>query len=321
MPEYMANPENEIDAFIRRFLKDDLIAVACKWFSTKTNYKHIQLNRIKETNIIELSEVEYKYAANITTAGDCLSFDASMLCGLKLRKNTHGRETRSAVRQWLTLRCKVIIDGQYITMAIDPGTPGSPKRSKQLEYAADSSFVPFISKVGLDAEAERFLEEYCPEALTIPMPVPIFDIICNKMGLGVRLGGVLADSDGIIGQICFSDMVVRQVCFQTGHEFENDAPRGTVVVDIRTLRRNEGCVNNTLAHEAFHWYRHRIYGTVRDILHGEQYITCRRTKKKVLNRTLPTCRHRLGAGPARIASNGRQTALRPESLCRRNLLK
>ena len=116
------------------------------------------------------------------------------------------------------------------------------------------------------------------------MPVPIMEIISKKMRLGVRLGGLLTEKHGVFGQICFSDIEVKQVCFKTGDEIERIAPRGTIIVDIRTFNRSEGCVNNTLAHEAFHWYRHRVYGTIREMLHGEKYIACRR-KKNVKHKT------------------------------------
>ena len=280
MSEHMINKDKDIDLFIHRFLIGDLTSIAEKWLDDESNRGCFTSSRIKEPDSIVLTGTEYRYAANITAVGDILSFDAALLCSIELRKVINEREVRSTVKQWLTLRCNVIIDGQFLTLVYNSGNPGSPKRSERSEFAVDSSLVPYIGKENLEAEAERFLEEFCPEALVTPMPVPIMEIIGNLMGLRIRMGGVLSSSQGIIGQVCFSDMMVQQMCFKSGQQFENAAPRGTVVVDIRTFKRSEGCVNNTLAHEALHWYRHRIYGTIRDILHGEQYIACRRTKKK-----------------------------------------
>ena len=280
MQGYTINQDREIDLFIRKFLIGDLETIAGKWLADEGNREHISTSRIRKPDAIELTGIEYRYAANIAADGDFLRFDAALLCSLELRKTVDGVVFRSDFKQWLTSRCTVAIDERYLTMVYSSAAPGSPKQVKGLEYSVDNNLVPYIGKDALEGEAERFLADYCPEALETPMPVPIFEIVGNRMGLGIRLGGVLADRQGIIGQVCFSDMTVKQVCFQSGNVFENSAPRGTVVVDIRTFKRNEGCVNNTLAHEAYHWYRHRIYGTIRDILHGEQFIACRRTRKK-----------------------------------------
>lgn len=37
-------------------------------------------------------------------------------------------------------------------------------------------------------------------------------------------------------------------------------------------QRNQGVTNNTIAHEIYHWYRHRLYAAIKQILRNEKFI-------------------------------------------------
>lgn len=57
---------------------------------------------------------------------------------------------------------------------------------------------------------------------------------------------------------------------------QSEVPRGTILIDAYTYwQRNSGCVNNTIAHEVYHWYRHRLYAAIKHILRNEKFIACR----------------------------------------------
>lgn len=45
--------------------------------------------------------------------------------------------------------------------------------------------------------------------------------------------------------------------------------------ELELIERNLGCVNNTISHEACHWYRHHVYAAIKSILKGENFIACR----------------------------------------------
>jgi hypothetical protein len=118
----------------------------------------------------------------------------------------------------------------------------------------------------LDIEATNFLEKYCPEALQSPMAVPIEEIVRDKMGLTVLQGNRLTDDLRLFGQICFSKGTVKAYDFFGSNYQEVEVERGTILIDAYTFwERNIGCVNNTIAHEAFHWHRHRIYAAIKSI--------------------------------------------------------
>ena len=123
-----------------------------------------------------------------------------------------------------------------------------------------SSLVPHISKDQFDDVATEFLTEYCPEALTHPMAVPIVTIARKKMGSRIVAEYRLSEDFSIYGQICFNSGLVP-VYFKDEDEFRDiKVRRGTILIDPDTLKeRNIGCLNNTVAHECVHWYKHRKY--------------------------------------------------------------
>ena len=138
---------------------------------------------------------------------------------------------------------------------------------------ATRNIVPVIYPSDLDAEAERFLSRYFPAALQEPMEVPIKEIAENNLGLKVFTGHRLTHDFSIFGQICFfkTDVEVYDL-FDISKDTIN-AQRGTIFVDAYTFwERNLGCANNTIAHEVFHWYRHRLYASIKHILHGEKIV-------------------------------------------------
>ena len=121
-----------------------------------------------------------------------------------------------------------------------------------------------------------FLEKYYPEALEEPMRVPIEDIAKDKLGLNVVQGYRITDDFSIFGQICFSPGKVKIYDLFKTSEKEEEVPRGTILIDAYTYwQRNSGCVNNTIAHEVYHWHRHRLYAAIKHILKNEKFIACR----------------------------------------------
>lgn len=121
------------------------------------------------------------------------------------------------------------------------------------------SNAPHIRKEDFDKEAVEFLEKYCPEALQRPMAVPILEVARKHMGLRV-VERRLSEDFSILGQMCFTngfeDIYVKET-----DEYKSVKVRyGTMIIDPDTIeKRNEGCKNNTVAHEAFHWHKHRDY--------------------------------------------------------------
>jgi len=125
--------------------------------------------------------------------------------------------------------------------------------------AIPSRLVPQISKSNFDDEANVFLQKFYPDALITPMAVPITYVARHMMGLRV-VERHLTEDFSILGQMCFTSG------FTEIYDKENDEYKlvkvryGTMIIDPDTIsKRNNGCKNNTIAHECFHWHKHRDY--------------------------------------------------------------
>lgn len=105
------------------------------------------------------------------------------------------------------------------------------------------------------------------------MRVPFEDIAKDKLHLNVVQGYRITDDFSILGQICFSPGKVKIYDLFKTSEKEEDVPKGTILIDAYTYwQRNSGCVNNTIAHEVYHWHRHRLYATIKSILRNERSL-------------------------------------------------
>ncbi len=126
-------------------------------------------------------------------------------------------------------------------------------------------FMPFIED--FEKTAESFLKNYgYEEAITYPMPVPIESIIVRRMALDIIDTERLSPDDSVQGIIAFSKGIV-QIYDESEEDyvgFELKEPAILLDSDICS----EACRNQFLAHEAFHWYKHRAYFLYRNE-HGQ----------------------------------------------------
>lgn len=139
------------------------------------------------------------------------------------------------------------------------------KQNKWGEFVSNdiiknTPLIPRYSKEMLENVAVEFLKQYCPKVLERPMAVPIMDIAQNKMGLKVYTKYRLSEDFSVLGQMCFTSGIA-EIYDKAEDEFrEIEVSEGTMFIDPDTyLLRNKGCFNNTVAHECFHWYKHRNY--------------------------------------------------------------
>ncbi len=117
-------------------------------------------------------------------------------------------------------------------------------------------FMPFIKD--FESEAEEFLIRYGYEdALVVPQAIDIRDIVTRYMSLEIIDSENLSSDMSVQGIIAFSKGIV-EVYNWTEHAYEGYAvEKPAVFIDADVI--NEGYINKLLAHEAFHWYKHRQY--------------------------------------------------------------
>jgi hypothetical protein len=148
----------------------------------------------------------------------------------------------------------------------------------RFKWENTATLVPKIYRDNYDAAAEEFLGVYCPEALTRPMAVPIFDIARAKMGMTVIDTERLSKDTDVLGMIAFFDGELP-VYDSSLDDCLGLAVRGkTVLIDPGV--KPDGRINNTMAHECVHWHYHRNYFTR---LHKKQSdeIAFRCPKKRI----------------------------------------
>ena len=127
----------------------------------------------------------------------------------------------------------------------------------------------------LEEEAERFLRQYCPDALGTVSPVPLRRIAEDKMGLQVFTGYQIPARIDSLGLTVFKTQRIAVTDEETGEQTLIRFPRGSVIIDADTMwNRGFGSFNFTLAHEMYHWFAHRVHMAFMDIMgRPEDYDT------------------------------------------------
>lgn len=122
-----------------------------------------------------------------------------------------------------------------------------------------NNLMPYIPASDYEKVATEFLETYYPQALSSPQPVPILDIAKNELKLDLKFICLSEELD-IYGMTIFDDGVVEVYDPVKGLYDKKKYSRKTVLIDPDVVKKtNVGCLNNTIAHECVHWYKHRMY--------------------------------------------------------------
>lgn len=215
---------------------------------------------------IELDEIYFKFAVNVSVIEDTVSFDAIVDGSFSARKKYKRDYDYETGSQWFRLTCEMTVADKLTSFTVKNVCTYTREEKRKTEFAATSNFVPIIAKEKFDAEAERILKKWYPLALTEPVAVPIKKI-AEKIGLKIIDTVKLTHDFSVFGQICFADGHVKVYNEDKNVFTDFKVRRGTVFIDPDTyFLRNLGSVNYTIAHEVFHWERHRVYATIKSIL-------------------------------------------------------
>lgn len=132
----------------------------------------------------------------------------------------------------------------------------TPYKGRSYCYSGlNDSFVPNIKKANLDKVAEKFLENYYPEALKKPIAIDT-DLLLKRVKL-TKIEHTISADKSVFGRIYFEAADV-DFC-KEGNQFETvHIEPGTVLVDPEVFfLRTMGSLNNTIVHECVHWVYHR----------------------------------------------------------------
>lgn len=268
---------NELEQFIYQICYQPMWEEAYNYIYSHPTTLDLSYARIKYPDKAYLRDMLLEFTSNIEIDEDFLSFDAIVSATIELHADDDYYGSRTCdTSQWLVLSCKAEITDKLKAVKIINIKPYSRQRKTVANgIAASRNIVPIISKEDLEDEATKFLSRYCPEALEQPMPVPI-EAIAEKLGLTIIQNHRITEDFSVIGEICFSSGEIPVWDLFKCVKQDLHVNRGTILVDACTyLEQNIGRVKNTLAHEVFHWHRHRLYAAIKQILRQETVIACR----------------------------------------------
>lgn len=133
------------------------------------------------------------------------------------------------------------------------------KLTRQDIYDIDpKSGALIIGSNRLDDYATKFLNKYCAKALTMPMPLPVEDMLRDAK-LTVETASLSRNLD-IFGCCMLLDGYVRIYDAKKDEYVPTFYPVGTLLFDPDSeWAYGEGCKRNTLIHEMIHWDKDQTY--------------------------------------------------------------
>lgn len=162
---------------------------------------------------------------------------------------------------YFTYRLKFKIDKGIKGFKIVGLDKGNLMREFSRKSSLKPNLAPYLYDEYKEEVAEDFLKEFCPEALTTPIPLQV-ENIAAEMGLSV-IETALPDS--IKGMITFRKGAIPYI-----DDSSETCDQGTIIVNQNIDRQfNYGTVNNTIVHECIHWWFHRKYMELRMLFNGE----------------------------------------------------
>lgn len=121
---------------------------------------------------------------------------------------------------------------------------------------ASNPFMHYVADY--EKEAEAFLTKYeCADAIDNPRPIPIWDIATRLMSLEIIDTEYLSFDGSVQGAIAFTRGIIEVFDWSAEETIGYEVSQPSIFVDADIT--NIGRFNNTLAHECFHWWRHRNY--------------------------------------------------------------
>ena len=224
----------------------------------------------------ELRSIRLERTPVIAVDEDMVYFRSEIFCEFQLHAIGGAPDEEEGKLFWVSCKLTLLPDGHRLeVLQVNPMVDGEYMREPLYTLpdfpgvSANQNLLPDLSgmdddahKERLEKEAERFLVQYCREALEQPQAVPIRQVAEEKMGINLIVDKALSDDLSIFGETVFADSDVDVLA--DGEPEQLHCKAGTILLDPDVLMmRNMGSYNFTLAHEVYHWYAHRAYMLLR----------------------------------------------------------
>lgn len=139
---------------------------------------------------------------------------------------------------------------------------------EKIEGTYTKKLVPVINKDNYDKYAKKFLKHFFPEALEKPTKIDLSKLN-NKDGMKFY---EIPLEEGVLGKTYFADDVVKYVD-KNGECHFIDVKPGTILINsLEHQLRGNGAYRNTVIHEVVHWFYHRNYFELLQLLDNSK--TC-----------------------------------------------
>lgn len=138
------------------------------------------------------------------------------------------------------------------------------------------NLIPNMLTRNLDGYAEEFLQKYCPQALSMPMAIPIQNIL-EAMNLTVYYAPL---QKGVFGKLFFRE-TIADVFDEEKNIVSKSIKAGTILIsNDDCFIQNPGLIANTIIHECLHWEFHKNNFELRRlIIANVNSISCRNSGK------------------------------------------
>lgn len=224
----------------------------------------------------ELRSIRLERTPVIAVDADTVYFRSEIFCEFQLHAIGGVPDEEKGKSFWVSCKLTLLPAGHRMeVLQVNPMVDGEYMREPLyplLEFpgvSANQNLFPDLSgmddaahKESLEKEAERFLTQYCREALNQPQAVPIRQIAEEKMSINLIVDKSMSDDLSVFGATVFVDWDVDVLA--DGELEQLHCKAGTILLDPDVLMmRNMGSYNFTLAHEVYHWYAHRAYMLLR----------------------------------------------------------
>ncbi|GAE89379.1 ImmA/IrrE family metallo-endopeptidase [Acetivibrio straminisolvens] len=213
--------------------------------------------RVQSPDEAALSDFDIITLDITDSPGNSILFDVIVSAEVEIAETVRRNRETDGIEQWFRISCRADLDDGIQNFQIKSVSIYNKYRESKLGRLSEY-LVPIIEKEQFDNVATEFLNEFCPEALSTPMPIPVDEVV-KRMGLKVE-EIQLTKHFTIFGQIVFGDCTIEYYDRNERTYKPLEVSRGTILVDPNVyFMRNVGCMNNTIIHECVHWYKHRKY--------------------------------------------------------------
>ena len=213
--------------------------------------------RVQSPDEAALSDFDIIMIDITDSPGNSILFDVIVSAEVEIAETVRRNRETDGIEQWFRISCRADLDDGIQNFQINSVSIYNKYRESKLGRLSEY-LVPIIEKEQFDDVATEFLSEFCPEALSTPMPIPVDEVV-KRMGLKVK-EIQLTKHFTIFGQIVFGDCTIEYYDRNERTYKPLEVSRGTILVDPNVyFMRNVGCMNNTIIHECVHWYKHRKY--------------------------------------------------------------